>query len=421
MITTEFRNVIFQRGSLRRMMTVSVFISVCWISFAASLLGASVPAAAPTSTCRVRLLLPPILYAVAGMETNVYYDNVVLVLDLDDYVFEIACRKGLQMDERWTFTPGPQDAGDYPFELIVRNESNSVVARARSILRVVPADRVVPEPVTLLLVGASLTEYSIYPQHLLDLDAADSAMELKLIGSRGGKDGITPGPLRHEGYSGWTAEAFCTLSGPLSRQGVFKRPDTGSPFIYVETEGGPPRLDFARYCAEFNGGRGPDVITIHLIVNDVFRENDDTIDDRIDRMIGYFDTLIAEFHRVRADTRIGLILTEPSSRSQDGFRNYNRDGVRQTRWQVRRNMHRAWERLIERYGAGQAGVTLVPSYVNFDTTRGFPVYTAPAHVRSSEKRTRVNNGVHPNEEGYRQYADSIYLWLKATAPGSGLK
>ncbi len=380
-------------------------------------LDAAVEGVLPPVPGRVRLVLPPVLHAVTGMETNVYYDNVVLVLDLDDYAFEVVCRKGLQLNERWTFTPGTQDGGDYPFELIVRDESNAIIARAHSILRVVPADRPVPDPVTLLLVGASLTEYSFYPQYLLDLDAADPSLELKLIGSRGGKDGVTPGPLRHEGYSGWTAEAFCTLSGPLSRQGVFKRPDTGSPFIYSDANGGQPRLDFARYCAEFNGGRGPDVITIHLIVNDVFRETDETIEARIDKMIGCFDELITEFHRVRADTRIGVILTEPSSRSQDGFRNYNRDGLRQTRWQVRRNMHRAWERLIEHYGEGRSGVSLVPSYVNFDVQRGFPLYAAPVHARSSEKLTRVSNGVHPSEDGYRQYADSIYLWLKAGSDG----
>lgn len=391
------------------------FTAMVWIS--PCRLDASVEGVSPPVPGRVRLVLPPVLHAVTGMETNVYYDNVVLVLDIDDYAFEVVCRKGLQLNERWTFTPGMQDIGDHPFELIVRDESNAIIARAHSILRVAPADRPAGL-VTLLLVGASLTEYSFYPQYLLDLDAADTSLELKLIGSRGGKDGVTPGPLRHEGYSGWTAEAFCTLSGPLSRRGVFKRPDTGSPFIYSDPDGAQPRLDFARYCAEFNSGRGPDVITIHLIVNDVFRETDETIEARIDKMIGYFDALVTEFHRVRADTRIGIILTEPSSRSQDGFRNYNREGLRHTRWQVRRNMHRAWERLIEHYGEGRGGVSLVPSYVNFDVRRGFPVYTAPVHALSSEKLTRVSNGVHPSEDGYRQYANSIYLWLKAGSDGA---
>lgn len=368
---------------------------------------------------KVRLLLPPVIYAVPGIESNVYFDNVVLVLDPDDYAFDVVCAKGKQMAERWTFTPEAKEAGDYPFEVIVRDEANAPLARARSILRVTAADRATRDPTTLLLVGASLTEYSIYPQHILDLDAADAHLNLKLIGSRGGKDGVTEGPLRHEGYSGWTAEAFCTTFGTLSRKGVVKRPDTGSPFLYKDGDADKPHLDFARYCAEFNGGQGPDVITIHLIVNDVFREDDATIDGRVDKMIGFFDMLIAEFHRVRPDTRIGLVLTAPSSRSQDGFRNYNRSGDRQTRWQVRRNVHRAWEQMIERYaGEESRHVTLIPSYVNLDTERSFPTFTAPAHAQSSEKLTRVNNGTHPNAEGYRQFGDSIYSWLKAVAPGT---
>lgn len=63
---------------------------------------------------------------------------------------------------------------------------------------------------------------------------------------------------------------FFTLVGPLSRQGILKRPDTGSPFIYSDVPDGQPRLDFERYCKEFNGGRAPDFITIHFIVNDSF-------------------------------------------------------------------------------------------------------------------------------------------------------
>src|SRR5687767_3587945 len=72
---------------------------------------------------KVRLLLPPVIYAVPGMEANLYFDNVVLVLDPDDYAFDVVCAKGKQMAERWTFTPEAREAGDYPFELIVRDEA----------------------------------------------------------------------------------------------------------------------------------------------------------------------------------------------------------------------------------------------------------------------------------------------------------
>src|SRR6185295_9260039 len=107
-------------------------------------------------------------------------------------------------------------------------------------------------------------------------------------------------------------------------------------------------LDFARYCGQFNAGRGPDAITIHLIANDVFTATDETIDDRVTKMIGFYDQLIEAFHSVRRATRVGVVLSTPPSRSQDGFRNYIGAG-RQTRWQYRRNLHTALERMIQHY------------------------------------------------------------------------
>jgi lysophospholipase L1-like esterase len=358
--------------------------------------------------------LPSVIYAVPGIETNLYFDNVVLVLNPQNYVFDAVCDKGLQLEERWTFTPTDKDVGEYPIELTVRDESNARLARARSVVRVVPRDRDSGKPTTLLLVGASWTSYSIYPKHLLDLNAKDEHLHLKLIGSRGPKDAPATGDLRHEGYSGWTAQAFVTLHGPLSRSGQHKL-ETGSPFVY-DDNGSKPHLDFARYCQQFSDGRGPDAITVHLIANDVFTATDQTIGERVDKMIGYYDELIEAFHRVRPETRIGVVLSTPPSRSQDGFRNYIGAG-RQTRWQYRRNLHTALEQMIQHYAGREAEqVYLVPAFVNLDTQRHFPTWTAPADARSIDKITRVNNGTHPSTEGYSQIGDSIYCWLKAVTP-----
>jgi lysophospholipase L1-like esterase len=283
------------------------------------------------------------------------------------------------------------------------------------VIRVVPRDRDSGKPTTLLLVGASWTEYSIYPKHLLDLNQADEHLRLKLIGSRGVNEAPAFGDLRHEGYSGWTAEAFVTLHGPLSRSGKHKRPETGSPFVY-DDDGSKPHLDFARYCKQFNDGAGPDAITVHLIPNDVFTATDETIDARVTKMIGYYDQLVEAFQKVRPQTRIGLILSGPPARSQDGFRNYIGAG-RQTWWQYRRNLHTALEQMTRHYaGRESEHVYLVPEYVNLDTRRNFPTWTPTANARTTEKITRVNNGTHPSTEGYNQMGDSIYCWLKAVTP-----
>jgi hypothetical protein len=99
------------------------------------------PATAPALAGPVRLILPPIIYAVPGIEANLYLDNVVLVLNRSNYAFDVICDKGILLAERWTFTPQPKDVGEYPIEVAVRDKSNTVIARARSLVRVVPKDR----------------------------------------------------------------------------------------------------------------------------------------------------------------------------------------------------------------------------------------------------------------------------------------
>jgi len=230
---------------------------------------------------KVRLVLPKVIYAVSGVETNVYFDNIILTANSANYVFDVRCDVGVHLAERWTYMPKANEAGDYPFMVEVRDDTNAVVARARSILRVAPASVGAERSVTLLAVGDSLTEASIYTQRLLELSDGPNGPALTLIGSRGPGNSPARGSNRHEGYSGWTAEAFATLVGPASRTGYFKGPETGSPFVYVDA-GGKPRLDFSRYCQQFNGGKAPDFVTFGLGTNDIFYATDENIDTLLD-------------------------------------------------------------------------------------------------------------------------------------------
>jgi lysophospholipase L1-like esterase len=361
----------------------------------------------------VRLILPPVIYATPGIECNVYFDNVILTLNTNSYAFDVTCPKGVQLQERWTYTPASGEAGDYPILIEVRDDSNKVAARGRSVIRV-SAENQIARPVALLIVGDSLTEYSIYPRHILNLSKQGGKTHLRFIGSRGAGNMPPTDDLRHEGYSGWTAEAFATLSGPVARSGYYKPGATGSPFMY-EASDGSKALDFARYCQEFNDGKGPDLITIGLGTNDIFTASDDTIEERIDRVLKYHDQLVESMLKVRADTRLGVQLETPPSNSQDGFRGYVGLG-KQTRWQFRRNQHRLMERMIRHYGGRiEERIYIVPNYVNLDTVHGFPAGPSPANARSSEPTTRVINGTHPSDSGYQQIGDVIYSWIVSMA------
>ncbi len=372
----------------------------------------------------LRLILPPEIPALAGLETNVYFDNTFLALNPANYAVDVVCGRGAQQNRRWTWIPeagpGSRDAGSHPFTLELRDESNRVIATATTVVRVVERAVTAPpeSPASLLIIGDSLTNASTYSQRVLDL-AAEDGLPIRLIGTRGpgaeaqegGGDGSGN---RHEGYGGWTAERFATkYNAGIARGAPYK--ECGSPFLYRSDpadEEEKPVLDFARYCAEFNDGRPPDFVTLLLGCNDTFNATDDTIDERIDTMLSHYETLVTMIRDLSPDTRIGAILPMPPAATQDAFgANY---GSGQTRWQYRRNQHRVIERMLESFGNREKeNLFLVPAWLNLDPVDGFPARIEKAHARTEAEVSRLSNGVHPSAEGYRQLGDSLYAWLRS--------
>lgn len=354
----------------------------------------------------VRLILPPVIPAVPGVEANLYFENVVLVVNPANYVFDVDCEKGTQQAERWTFTPKAEDAGSYALKLRVIDQNNAVIAEADSMVQVVPAGTGKDKSLTYLAIGDSLTHASVYTQTLLDRCDAPDTPELKLVGSHQPKNN----PLnRHEGYGGWTAERFATLYTGAPRVGVFH--PWGSPFVYKNGDN-PPEIDFGHYCQDYNGGASPNFVTIFLGCNDVFHAVDDNLESTIDGILKYMDQLIGMVHALDATTRVGVIAPVPPAGTQDAFgSNYNNG---QTRWQYLKNQHRLLERMVAAYGGREAeGLSLIPAYINLDCHHNYPASEGPANARDTGSISRLNNGVHPNDAGYQQIGDSIYAWMLA--------
>jgi lysophospholipase L1-like esterase len=349
----------------------------------------------------VSLFLPDVLHAVPGIEANVYFDNLVLLLNPANYVFDVTCNKGMQQAERWTYIPKEGEEGSYAFTVEVRNIRNEIIARASSVLTVHTAASLVKDTHSMLIIGDSLTHAGVYTQHLLDLGSQDLYPGISLIGSHG-KDANV-----HEGYGGWTAKRFATHYTGMAREGHYK--ERGSPFLYEDSEG-KRTLDFKRYCDDVNGGKLPEVITIFLGCNDTFSAIDETIEASIEEMLTHLDQLIAMIHQVAPTTRIGLIPAVPAAASQDAFgRNY-RNG--QTRWQYKRNQHAVVQTMYARYRGKEAeGISLIPAFVNLDCAYNYPAVEVAVNSRNEASVTRQNNGVHPNANGYRQIGDSVFCWL----------
>ena len=351
----------------------------------------------------LKLQLPPAIYAVPGLEANLYFDNVVLTVNPDNYVFDVECAKGRNDARRWRFTPEATDAGTHPFKLRVFDQANHLVAEGETKVVVTPASAGTGKKISLLLVGDSLTDITAYPRRIAELFGRPDNPELRFVGSHGGggkpagADGV-----RHEGYGGWRWKSFCETWS--------EKNDYRAKSKFLVLKNGKPELDVAAYFKAYNQGQAPDFIIFMLGSNDVYSADDAVIDQHLEAVNRYQDRLLAAFRRAAPDAVYGLAISPPPAGSQDAFGANYRCG--QTRWQFKRNQHRLAAMMLQKFSGDRANC-LIPVYINLDTENGFPVSREAANADDRRVVERQNNGIHPAESGYRQIGDSFYCWLKA--------
>ena len=350
----------------------------------------AVPAAEVRGAGPLRLLLPPVVYAVPGVETNLYWDNAVLTETPENYRFQVQCPLGRSEARRWTLIPAAQDIGDHRLALSVTDPGGQCLGEAGTTLRIVPADAGKASKLRLLVIGDSLTGATAYPNEIARLLSQPGNPAWEMLGTHRPAS-AAPGVF-HEGYGGWTWARFNSYVNPDPKAAGRLR---GSPFVFSDGEGKQPKLDLDRYFAESCGGHKPDAVTIMLGINDCFGANPESPDERIDAMFQQADILLAALRHAAPEADIGLCLTTPPNARESGFEaNYH---GRYHRWGWKRIQHRLVERQIARFGGRESErLFLVPTELNLDPVDGYP----------------VNNGVHPNTDGYRQIGASIYAWLK---------
>jgi len=347
----------------------------------------------------LQLTLPPVIYGVPNVESAMYFDNIVLTQSPDTYRYEVICDVGTQDGTRWTVTPEAVSRGDHAVTVRVADAEGKVVDTAKSIFRIAAPEAGNGQELRLLIVGDSLTHASAYPNELFRLVARPGNPKLTLLGTH--KPGGAAEGVAHEGYGGWTWQRFVSHYEP-NPDGTYRK--RSSPFVYLGDDG-KPALDVSRYFAEECGGDPPDVVTFLLGINDCFGANPDdpkAIDARIDDVFKSADTLLAAFSQAAPEAKLAICLTTPPNSRQEAFEANYQD--RYTRWGWKRIQHRLVQRQLEHFGDREAErIFVVPTELNLDPVDGYP----------------VNNGVHPNEQGYRQIAASIYAWLKSEAVPRG--
>jgi lysophospholipase L1-like esterase len=360
--------------------------------------------AAPVNT--VKLQLPPAIYAVPGVESSIYFDNIVRVINPANYVFDVTCDKGRNDQKRWRYIPKAGEKGTYDLKITVISD-RGIEAEASTKLIVTPAETGKGKNFAVLIIGDSLTAASVYPRRLYELLKNNGHPQVKFLGL----NGKAKSEAGHEGYGGWTWASFMdkkTATPVKKGQPTFPR-NRPSPFIHNG------KFSLTEYLKKHHGGRMPDFITIQLGVNDVFGGQDATLNERIARILGNADRLLGALRKEAPNAIIGVGLVTPSASTQDAFGSNYTNG--QTRWQYKKNQHALNEAMLKKFANyPDKKVFLIPTNVNLDCENNYPVRREAVDGVNfkGNKRTllRQSNGVHPAPAGYNQMGDTFYCWIK---------
>ena len=352
-----------------------------------------------------KLILPEKIYAVPGIETNIYYANIFRTINPANYSFEFLCKKGNNDAKRWHFTPKKGEEGTYDVTLRVWDD-DGVVAEAKSQLIVTPADAGKDKNLSIMIVGSScISMFHAYPTHIYNLFKTPGNPKLTMIGENGPRDKDKKlGEIRHEGYGGWSYHTFITKGRVRGKSANMRE----SPFWNFKTQ----KLDFAEYFKKNTNGKAPDLVTVSLGGNDMFRAQDATMKEHVAGVKKNMITFFTALRKVAPDAKVAIVLIDYSATSQDAF-GYNY-GSTQTRWQFKKN-YAAFIKMVQALVKEKPELKLELVLLNgaVDNENNGHIYRMNANARN--KATKVlfqANALHPKPHGYQQGADAFYCWMK---------
>ena len=358
------------------------------------------------------LHLPEMIYALPGFEVNIYFQNVVTVINPANFAFDVECEKGRCDQLRWRWIPEEEDAGEHKLKLSVWSDEG-LLAEAETTIVVSPRNAGAGRELVILQIGASCMAAKGHGEQLHSRFQLPDNPRFVMLGSHApGYTPAVPGGPANEAYGGWTWATFFEKesSANLDNDGLHpKRPwDVPSPFLFERN--GKKEFDFQRYIDTVCKGVKPQVVYFELGINGTFLAKTDEEFEKfwLGSQEPYMRKMLSAVRQVLPEAVIGVELMPKGSWSQDAFgKNY---GCLQSRrrWLINAELlYKTYMRL-----AGELGFMIIPEYHNGDGTINYPSLEEPVHAASQTMITRSSNALHASLDGYSQWADCEYFFLK---------
>lgn len=332
------------------------------------------------------LVMPPKIYALAGIESHIYPEHLVID-DFTLYNHKVSAYRGQHKNRGFVWTPTIMDsAGDYGVTWsLFDKQTAGELATASTKITLVDKNKDSGVTKKVMVIGDSYINGGVITQQILDCAAKD-VTKVQLIGTRG------TAPNLHEGRSGWKISDYTS-----------NRSD--NPF-WING-----KVDYLQFLAN-NSLATPDIIIIELGVNDSFAQTTDTeVVTMTQTAFSNLDTLISSFKAANANIKIGLCLP-PKYADQDAFGNDY--GTQYDAWRCSRNIAVYNRKLIARYKDSETqNIYVVASGFNVDTLNNYPTIQEPINSHNSTLIDVQNNSVHPYPKGYQQIGDMMFVFIKA--------
>jgi hypothetical protein len=337
----------------------------------------------------LQFCLPDQCYWLPNTEFSLYFDNIILTLATNRYLFKIEEPVGRTGSRAWRYTT-PNGPVAQPITVSVYDERNRLYGK-KTMRMVIPKARVGADQNSgsLILIGGWLLDRTQMAGELYRI-LAKQGNSLAMLGSHSGL-GRPAVLFGHEGHEGWTWSRYVSEWAPdrVDEKGKLK----SSPFLFLGIAG-KPELNIGR----FKAGLKPEKPLKYLVfICEAIHLHDSifTISSIWDREIIALDRLIAEFKKQYPELKIGIVPPIPAAGSQDAFRVYGN----KSRWEFRQLQHYALNRIMQHYRHQEAqGIYIIPTYLNVDVSRDY-----------------LNEAqMHPlllNANGAIQSAKAIAAWL----------
>tara|TARA_R110002072_G_scaffold115203_1_gene245405 strand:- start:643 stop:3228 length:2586 start_codon:yes stop_codon:yes gene_type:complete len=335
-----------------------------------------------------RITIPDNIYAVVGIEKNLWHDAIMLGLDRGlqspaNYEVEVICSVGADWSRGFQYTPISSDIGTHDLTVNVYDFNKLLIASKSIMLNVV--DNIAPSSVNnLLMIGDSLTSYGDITERIqTNFNSLGSNIPL-FHGTQGN------GLYKHEGRGGWALSTFTSSNSPFYNNGS---------------------LDIANYRSNISLVSLFDIVTIQLGINDVGQTVLKTAND-FELYISNYKLLIDAFIADNPNCKIIVGLPSTDSNTKGGYGDNYKATAYKANYQ--QNIFAFREAMILAFDNANYNANVVIGSVGLECDRyyGYPFSDKQISSAYPTLESVHSNAVHPEISGYRQMGDAFYSQMQ---------